>query len=73
MEINFKDINPVQLNYNSVPRDFLNKWKFIKQEVDSPLQFILLIPAPVVVVQKKDVSIRMCCASQKLNAKNNTG
>ena len=36
MEINFKDINPVQLNYNSVPRDFLNKWKFIKQEVDSP-------------------------------------
>ena len=72
MEINLKESNPVQLNYNSAPRNLYNELKMLigdllnkKWIVHSSSSYSSL----VVAVRKKDGSIRMCCDYRKLKAK----
>ena len=72
MKINLKDNNPVQLNYNSVPRILYNELKMYIEDllnkkwiVYSSLSYL----SPVVVVRKKDGSIRMRCDYRKFNTK----
>ena len=71
-EINLKDSNPVQLNYNSVPRNLYNELKMYIEDLLNKKWIVhsnSSYSSPVVVVRKKDGSIRMCCDYQKLNAK----
>ena len=72
MEINLKDSNPVQLNYNSVPRNLYNELKMYNEDLLNKKWIVhssSSYSSPVVVVRKKDGSIRMCCEYRKLNAK----
>ena len=73
MEINLKDSSPVQLNYNSVARNLYNELKMYIEDLLNKKWIVhssSSYSSPVVVVvRKKDGSIRMCCDYQKLNAK----
>ena len=74
VEINLKDSNPVQLNYNSVPRNLYNELKMYIEDLLNKEWIVhssSSYSSPVV-VRRKDGSIRICCDYQKLNAKNNT-
>ena len=63
MKINLKDDHSMQLNYNYVPRHLCNELKMYIVNSCSPYS------SPVVAVQKKDRTIRLCCDYRKLNAK----
>ena len=72
MKTNLKDKNPVQLNYNSVPRNLYNEFKMYIEDllnkkwiVHSSSSYL----SPVAEVRKKDESIRICCDYRKHNAK----
>ena len=72
MEINLKASNPVQLNYNSVPRNLCNELKMYIEDLLNKKWIVhssSSYSSSVVVVRKKDGSIRMCCDYRKLNAK----
>ena len=72
MKINVKDDHLVQLNYNSVPRHLYNKLKMYIEDLLNKHWIINSsspYSSPVVVVQKKDGTMRVCCDYQKLNAK----
>ena len=72
MNINLKDSNPVQRNYNSVPQNLYNKLKMYIEDLlnkKSIVHFSSSYSSPVVVVRKKGESIRMCCHYRKLNTK----
>ena len=72
VKINLKDSNPVQLNYNSVPRNLCNE---IKMYIEHLLKKNWIVhssstySSPVVVVREKDGSIRMCCNYRQLHGK----
>ena len=72
MEINLKDSNPVQLNYNSVPWNLYNELKMYLEDLWNKKWIVhssSSYSSSLVVVRKKDGFIRMCCDYQKLNAK----
>ena len=72
MEINLKDSNSVQLNYNSVPRNLYNELKvYIKDLLNKNwiVHSSLSSSSPVVVVRKKDGSIRMSSDTENLMPK----
>ena len=64
--------NPVQLNYDAVPRNLYNELKMYIEDLLNKKWIVhssSSYSSPVVVVRKNDGSIRMCCDYQKLNAK----
>ena len=72
MEINLKDNNPVQLNYNSVPRNLYNELKMCIQDLLNKKWIVhssSSYSSPFVDVTKKCESIRMFCHYRKRNAK----
>ena len=72
MEINLKDNNPVQLNYNSVPRNLYNELKMYIEDLLNKKWIVhssSSYSSTAVVVRKKDGSIRMCCDYRKPIAK----
>ena len=72
MNINLKDSNPVQLNYNSVPRNLYNKLKMYIEDLLNKKWIVhssSSYSSPVVAVREKSKSIRMCYHYRKLNAK----
>ena len=72
MEINLKDSNPVQLNYKSVPQNLYNELKMYIEDLLNKkwtAHSSSSYSSRVVVVRKKDGSIRMRCDYRKLNAK----
>ena len=72
MKTNFKDRNPVQLNYYSVPRNLYNELKTHIEDLLNTKWIVhssLFYSSPVAIVRKKDGSIRMCCDYRKLIAK----
>ena len=72
MKINLKDSNPVQLNYNSVPRNLYNELKMCIQDLLNKKWIVhssSSYSSPFVDVTKKCESIRMFCHYRKRNAK----
>ena len=72
MEIHLKGSNPMQLNYNSVPRNLYNELKMYIEYILNKKWIVhssSSYSSPGVVVRKKDGSIRMCRDYRKLNAK----
>ena len=72
MEINLKDSNPVQLNYNSVPWNLYNELKMYIEDLWNKNWIVhssSSYSSSLVVVREKDGFLRMCCDYQKLNAK----
>ena len=72
MKINLKDSNPVQLNYNSVPRNLYNELKMCIQDLLNKKWIVhssSSYSSPFVDVAKKCESIRMFCHYRKRNAK----
>ena len=72
MKINLKDSNPVQLNYNSVPRSLYNELKMCIQDLLNKKWIVhssSSYSSPFVDVTKKCESIRMFCHYRKRNAK----
>ena len=70
--INLKDSKPVQFNYHSVPRNLCNELKMYIEDLLNKKCIVYSrssYSSPVVVVRKKDGSIRMCCDYRKPNAK----
>ena len=72
MKLNLKDDVPVQASYNAIPRNLYKELKHYIEELlnkkwirdsESPYS------SPVVVVRKKDGTLRLCVDYQKLNAK----
>ena len=72
MKINLKDNNPVQLNYSSVARNLYNELKMYIEDLVNKKWIVhssSSYSSPVVVVRKKDGSIRISCDYKNLNAK----
>ena len=72
IKINLKDNNPVQLNYNLVPRNLYNELKMYIEDLLNKKWIVhssSSYSSTAVVVRKKDGSIRMCCDYRKLVAK----
>ena len=75
MKINLKDDLPVKEVYRYIPRNLYNEVKrynglLINGWVQESFS---AYASPIVCVQKKDWSLRMCVDYQKLNKKNYTG